>query len=567
MIMDKDLQSIQETRKLVQKAKEAQIEFRAYDQTRVDRIVKAMADAGFEAAERLGRMAHEETGMGKPEDKKKKNEFATRRVCESIRDLRTAGVIREDREKRIIEVGEPMGVVAALIPSTNPTSTVMFKSIISVKGRNAIVASPHPRSVRCTVEAMNVIRDAAEAAGAPQNLMACLSTPTLESTNELMRHKLVSVILATGSAGMVRAAYGSGKPAYGGGPGNVPAYIEKSANVAKAVADIVTGKLFDYGVLCSTEASVVVDAAIKQTAVEEFKRRGCYFVEGDDKEKLARLMFGPRVDINPDIVGKPATYIAQKAGISVPPETQVLIAELQGVGKEHPLSHEKLSPVLSFYTVDNWREGCERCIELLEFGGLGHTMVIHSMDEDIIMKFALEKPAFRILVNTVAALGAVGYTNELLPSLTLGPGTFGGSIISENLSAKHLINVKRLAFETRPINPDTTSTLRVERPIPAESPRTQPKALPKIESPRPEIKPAISHNIPVAIPKPAPQKSWLDEIDERIRLKASNLPLEKAPTARAVEKPSGSSVEKTGSLGSGISEEEVDRIIREFSKR
>ena len=283
-------------------------------------------------------------------------------------------------------------------------------------------------------------------------------SPTIEATNELMKHKLISVILATGSNPMVRQAYSSGKPAYGVGSGNVPAYIEKTANLRKAVADIVSGKTFDLGVLCSTEASVIVDSAVKSVVIEEFKRRNCYFVEGEEKEKLSRLMFDQRGAINPNMVGKPATYIAQKAGIAVPENTQVLVAELTAVGREYPLSREKLSPVLSFYTVDNWREGCERCIELLEFGGIGHTLVIHSMDEDIIMKFALEKPAFRILVNTQSALGAVGYTNELLPSMTLGPGTFGGSIISENVSAKHMINVKRLAFETRPINPDRKST-------------------------------------------------------------------------------------------------------------
>jgi acetaldehyde dehydrogenase (acetylating) len=243
-------------------------------------------------------------------------------------------------------------------------------------------------------------------------------------------------------------------------------------------------------------------------------------------------------------VGKPAPYIAQKAGINVPADTQVLIAELDGVGKEYPLSREKLSPVLSFYTVDNWREGCERCIELLEFGGIGHTLVIHSMDEDIIMKFALEKPAFRILVNTQAALGAVGYTNELLPSMTLGPGTFGGSIISDNVSAKHLINIKRLAFETRPIHP----------------PEGQETLKPQTSNLKPDIKPPVSHNIPPQIPQPIPSKSWLEEIDERIRLKAGNKPMMKKEEHSSSEK-------KSKTLGSGISEEEVEKIIKDFSKR
>jgi acetaldehyde dehydrogenase (acetylating) len=554
MALDKDLQSIQEMRDLVQKAKQAQLEFRVYDQARVDRIVKAMADAGYDAAERLGRMAHEETGFGKPEDKKKKNEFATRRVWESIKDLRSVGVIREDREKKIIEIAEPMGVVCALIPSTNPTSTAMFKSIISVKGRNAVVCSPHPRAAKSTVEAVHVIAQAAESAGAPQGLISCLSMPTIEATNELMKHKLVSLILATGSNPMVKSAYSSGKPAYGVGSGNVPAYIEKTANIRKAVADVCSGKIFDLGVLCSTEASVIVDASVKNAVIEEFKRCKCYFVEGDEKEKLSRLMFDQRGAINPDMVGKPATFIAQKAGINVPAGTQVLIAELNGVGREFPLSREKLSPVLSFYTVDNWREGCERCIELLEFGGIGHTMVIHSMDEDIIMKFALEKPAFRILVNTQGALGAVGYTNELMPSMTLGPGTFGGSIISDNVSAKHMFNVKRLAFETRPINPPEGD------PAP-EQPAPSKRAPEPVQHETAAYKPAVSHNAPTPIPKPVAVKSWIDEIDERIRLKAGNVPAQ--PRKEAAQNPEP----KSGPLGTGISEEDVDRIIKDFSKR
>ncbi len=452
MSLDADLQSVQEVRDTLQKVKEAQLEFRNYSQEQVDRIVQAMAEAGFAAAARLGRLASDETGFGKAEDKQKKNEFATRRVWESIAALKTVGIIDEDPARKVIRIAEPMGIVAALIPSTNPTSTVLFKGIISVKARNGIVASPHPKAVRCTLEAMNVMRDAAEKAGAPRNLMVCLSTSTAEGTNELMRHKLTSVILATGSHAMVRAAYSSGKPAYGVGAGNVPAFVERTANIRKAVADVISAKLFDYGVLCSTESALVCDAPVKRAVVEECMRRGGHFVAGDDKERLSRLMFDARGAINPAIVGKSAAFIAQHAGISIPANTGVLIAEMDGVGRDYPLSREKLSPVLSFYTVDGWREGCHRCIELLEFGGIGHSMVIHSVDRDIIMKFAMEKPAFRIMVNTQGALGAAGYTTGLDPSLTLGPGTLGGSIVSDNVTARHLMNIKRLAFETNPIN-------------------------------------------------------------------------------------------------------------------
>ncbi len=518
MTIDTDLQSIQEVRDLLQKAAAAQQTFRNYSQEQVDRIVSAMAEAGFAEAARLGRRACEETGFGRPEDKQKKNEFATRRVWESIKDLKTVGVIEEDREKKVITIAEPMGVVAALVPSTNPTSTAMFKAIISVKARNACVASPHPRAVQSTQDAINVIRDAAERAGAPQHLIACMSLPTKEGTNELMRHKLTSVILATGSTQMVRSAYSAGKPAYGVGSGNVPAFIERTANVRKAVADIVSGKQFDYGTLCSTESALVCDAPIRNQVMEECKKRGAYFAAGEEKDRLSRLMFDPRGGINPTVVGKSPLVIAQMAGLSVPPGTTVLIAELKGVGKAYPLSREKLSPVLSFYTEDGWRDACHRCIELLSFGGIGHTMVIHSSDQDIIMKFALEKPAFRILVNTQSALGAVGYTNGLEPSMTLGPGTWGGSIISDNISARHLIQRKRLAFETRPINPDGGDNLT---PSKAET-------------------------------EPRQQHSWMDEIDSRIVMKAGNTPVWKKKPART--------------FGAGLTADEVDQKASAFLK-
>ncbi|HTY57731.1 MAG TPA: aldehyde dehydrogenase family protein [Bacteroidota bacterium] len=526
MALDKDLASIQEVRELLQAAKAAQIEFHNFSQEQVDRIAGAMAEAGFADAARLGRLAAEETGFGKPEDKKAKNEFATRRVWESIRDLKTVGVINEDREKKLFTIAEPMGVVAALIPSTNPTSTVMFKAIISVKSRNAIVASPHPRAATCTGEAMNVVRDAAEKAGAPKHLMAAISNPTIEGTNELMRHKLTAVILATGSNPMVKAAYSSGKPAFGVGSGNVPAFIERTADIRKAVADIISGKQFDWGVLCSTESALVCDAPVKLQVMDECRKRGAYFVAGEEKERLARLMFDDRGGINADVVGKSPAYIAGKAGFMVPPSTTVLIAEVQGVGREHPLSREKLSPVLSFYTEDGWRDACHRCIELLQFGGIGHTLVIHSSDRDIIMKFALEKPAFRILVNTQAALGAVGYTNGLEPSMTLGPGTWGGSIISDNVTARHLMNYKRLAFETRPLNPPGAPAAHQEQ---TPAPRTS-----------------------------APQegKSWMDEIDRRITSKGAA-----APGGKPVEEHPG---EAGAKFGAGLSADDVDRLVAKF---
>ena len=434
-----------------------------------------------------------------------------------------------------------MGVVAALIPSTNPTSTVMFKAIISVKGRNGFVASPHPRAVKCTLEAARIVSEAAERAGAPHGLIACMSVPSIEGTNELMKHKHTAVILATGSNPMVRAAYSSGKPALGVGSGNVPAFIERTANIKKAVADVVSGKMFDWGVLCSTESGVIVDSPVKTQVIEEFKKLKSYFVNPDEKEKLSRTMFDQKGAINSDIVGKSPAFIAQKAGFNVSADTSCLVAELPAVGREYPLSREKLSPVLSFFTVDGWREGCERCIEMLEFGGLGHTMVIHSTDNDIIMKFALEKPACRILANTQAALGAVGYTNELLPSMTLGPGTFGKSIISENVSAKHLINIKRLAFETRPINEGGAIDVRRETSK--------------------EYSVASSQKSEMAPPKAT--HSWMEEIEERIRLKAGNQPVRPKPQA---EEKAHKEEHKEGKYGSGMTIEQVEKVMRDFKK-
>jgi acetaldehyde dehydrogenase (acetylating) len=556
--MDKDLQSIQEARDLLVRAKEAQLAFKSFTQEKVDKIVKAMADAGFTAAEKLAKMAVEETGFGKVADKKLKNEFATRRVWESIKDLKTVGVINDDKEKRIIEIGEPMGVVAVLVPSTNPTSTMMFKSIIALKGRNAIVASPHPKSVNCTLEATHILAQAAESTGAPKDLINCMSISTSEGTSELMKHKLTAIILATGSSAMVKAAYSAGKPAYGVGPGNVPSFIERTANVKKAVADIIFGKSFDWGVLCSTESGVILDAPIRKLAIEEFKRRSAYFASPEEKERLARLMFDPRGALNPDVVGKSPVFIAQKAGFDIPHDTTCIIAEIQAVGKEYPLSREKLSPVLSMFTVDGWLEGCHRCIELLEFGGIGHSMVIHSSDSEIILKFGLEKPAFRILVNTTSSLGAIGYTNEMMPSLTLGPGTWGGSIVSENVSAKHLINIKRLTFETRPINSP-------------EKFGGQPAAeVPKILT---HVKASHSFSSPEQ-----PVKSWMDEIDERIRLKAGNVVEKTTIEAKKqkqedIGKPSVGQVdpmksaETKSKYGSGISESDIDRLMKEFEKR
>jgi acetaldehyde dehydrogenase (acetylating) len=406
----------------------------------------------------------------------------------------------------------------------------MFKAIISLKCRNGIVASPHPKSVHCTTEALRVMSEAAENAGAPKGLIQCMSLSTLEGTDALMKDKNVALILATGSTPMVRAAYSAGKPAYGVGPGNVPAFIERTANYQKAVADIVFGTTFDNGVLCSSEQAMIVDRPLFDKVIEEAKRIGCYFVNAEEKKKLENSVAkGAR--LNAEIVGKSAVWIANYAGFSVPPNTTVLVAECASVGKQEPLSIEKLSPMLAFYIVDGWLEGCHRCIELLEFGGVGHTLVIHSNDKEVIMKFALEKPAFRIVVNTPSSVGAVGYTTGLMPSMTLGPGTWGGSIVSENVSAKHLMNVKTLAFETHPVNSGNAVT---------------------------------SFDLPFSYgaKEYKGEGSFTKQIDERLKARAGN-PITN-PLGNVSRKVS--STKKDTALGAGITEEEIQKIIREFKK-
>ncbi|MFQ5866195.1 MAG: aldehyde dehydrogenase family protein, partial [bacterium] len=388
--MDKDLQAIQEVRNLCDKAKEAQLVYKEFTQTEVDKIIAAMAEAGYQASERLAQRAVEETGYGNVPDKVKKNQFCTRDLYESIRDLRTVGIIREDRKNKILEVAEPMGVVAAIIPTTNPTSTTMFKVIISLKARNGVVISPHPRAVGCIMEAAKVVRDAATSAGAPEGLIGAISMSNLQATNELMRHQNIDIILATGGTGLVKAAYSTGKPAYGVGPGNVPVYIDRSADYKKAVSDSVAGKTFDYGTLCSAEQALVVDAPLKSRIIEELKNQGAYFMNPDEIQMLTRVLLTPEFRVNPELVGKAPHVLARAAGFDVPDGVRVLIGELESVGTAEPLSAEKLSPTMALYIVKGWEEGVRRCVEILNFGGRGHTAVIHAKDEAVIRDFGLK---------------------------------------------------------------------------------------------------------------------------------------------------------------------------------
>ncbi len=447
---DRDLASIAQARALARRAKAAAALLAELSQAQIDAIVDAVAAAARPQAEAFATLAVEETGYGVVADKVQKNLFASDTVYEFIRPMKTVGVVARDERRRVIEIAEPFGVVAAIVPSTNPTSTAIYKILIALKARCAIVLSPHPSAVKCITRVAEVLDEAARRAGAPDGSVSWMTVVTIEGTLELMRHRDVAVILATGGMGLVRAAYSAGKPAYGVGPGNAPAYIERTANIGKAVGDIITGKTFDNGVLCSSENSVVVDEAIAEEVKREFQAQGGYFMSPAETDAVARMLVTPQRLPNPALVGKAATVIAARCGLTVPAETRVLMAPLSGVGRDYPLSIEKLCPVLSFYVVRDWREGCERCKQILRYGGMGHTMAIHSQNDQVILEFGLKKPAFRIIANSPATLGSIGLTTGLDPSMTLGCGGYGGNITSDNISPKHLLNIKRLAYETMP---------------------------------------------------------------------------------------------------------------------
>ena len=448
--MDNDLLSIQQARDLAVAARAAQRQFMNATQADVDRICAAMAEAASAAAVRLGRMACEETGYGVPEHKTLKNTLASKVLWEAIKDIPTVGVVAHDPRRKLYDIAWPMGVVAALTPSTNPTSTVIFKILIAVKARNAVVVAPHPSAAKCCGEAARLMAEAGKRAGMPPGLVACMSQITLPGTQELMRHKYVALILATGGSDMVKAAHSVGKPAYGVGPGNVPVYVDRSADLARAARYIVASKAFDHSVICATEQAVVADKPIAARLEELMKAEGAYFVNDGEAQALGKLLFTPGPLINPKTVGKSPQQLAQMSGIRVPATARILVAKLQEVGRGELLAAEKLTTVLGWYEADGWEAGCERCIELINYGGRGHSLVIHAQDDDVIMRFGLEKPVFRILVNTMGTLGATGLTTGVMPSFTLGPGGIGGAITGDNIGVHHMYNVKRLAYETTP---------------------------------------------------------------------------------------------------------------------
>jgi len=448
--VDADLRSVQEARDLVSRAAEAQRQFASATQEQVDAVVTAMARAASQAAESLARQAVDETRMGIYEHKIIKNRFASEVLLEYVLPIRTVGVLREDAIRKVRELAVPMGVVGAIIPTTNPTSTAIYKAIISVKARNAIVMSPHPRATRCTVATGEVLEQAAKGAGAPPGLVNVMTTPTLEGTSALMRHRETAVVLATGGSDMVRAVYTSGKPAYGVGPGNVPSIIERTALIDKAVADVVDGKTFDAGVLCSSENAVIVDTPVEGAVRAAFLRERAHFCTPEEKRALEAYMIpASGKGINPEVVGQPPGDVARRAGFQIAPDRKLLIVELNDVGPTDPLSREKLCPVLGYYVEDGWEACCRRAIALLRYGGVGHSLGLHSRDPQVIDRFFHEKPAFRIIVNSNTAIGAVGYTTGFAPAMTLGPGSWGGSITSDNITPLHLINIKRIGEEVQ----------------------------------------------------------------------------------------------------------------------
>ena len=444
MDFDKDLLARPQARSLAAQAEKAQQQLALMGQGKLDAIVEAVAKAFAREAETLAELAVEETGFGNVPDKMTKNRFASQTVAEAVRSMKTVGILRET--EGLWEVGVPMGVIAAIVPSTNPTSTVCYKAIIALKAGCSIVFSPHPKALRCTLKAAKIVAEAAEAAGAPQGSVSCLGIPSLEGCQELMHAKQVRLILATGGPGMVKAAYSSGKPAIGVGAGNGPAYIHRSADVAKAMGRIMRSKTFDNGTVCASEQSIIAEKSMEQAILAEGRKLGFYFMNEQEAASLGKLLFRPNGTLNPDIVGKSARSLAEKAGFAVPAETKILVAREQEAGPSRPYSMEKLCPVLALYLMDSDEAVLKKCVEVLTFEGSGHTFAMHAEDKEAVRRFAEKIPVSRFLVNTPAALGGIGATTDLFPALTLGCGAVGGSSSSNNISPMDLINIRRIAW-------------------------------------------------------------------------------------------------------------------------
>lgn len=453
MELDQDLAARQEARALCKQALSAHEQLCRFPQEKLDAICVSVAEAFARNAAALAQKAVAETGFGNVADKTVKNRFASETVLAAIRDIKAVGILREDTQKKLWEIGVPVGVIAAIVPSTNPTSTVCYKALIALKSGNCIVFSPHPNAVGCTSEAANIVAQAAESAGAPRGCIGCLSKASMAGCQELMAAPQVRLILATGGPGMVRAAYSSGKPAIGVGAGNGPAYIHHSADVRHALECILRSKTFDNGTVCASEQSIIVEKDMERRVREEAQRLGYYFMSTDEAAKLARLLFRPNGTLDPRIVGKPAGRLAEMAGFSVPNDTKILVAREQEAGPTRPYSMEKLCPVLAFFVMDDENAVLEKAVEVLTHEGSGHTFAMHCADEAVVRRFALQIPVSRMPVNTPAALGGIGATTGLFPALTLGCGAVGGSSTSNNISPMDLINIRRVAWDTEQAAP------------------------------------------------------------------------------------------------------------------
>ena len=447
MELEKDLAARQEARVLCRQAEAAQRILATFPQEKLDTIVEAAAKAFAAAAVELAELAVGETGFGNAEDKITKNTFASETVARAIRNQKCVGVLNEDDREKLWEIGVPIGVIAAIVPSTNPTSTVCYKALIALKSGNAIVFSPHPKAVACTLRAAKIMAAAAEKAGAPAGSVGCLTLASMAGCQELMGAKEVRLILATGGPAMVKSAYSSGKPAIGVGAGNGPAYIHHTADVKQALGCILKSKTFDNGTICASEQSIIVEKRTEDGVCWAAKEMGYYFMSEDEAHALARLLFKPNGTLNPAVVGRPALKLAEMAGFSVPRETKILVAREEEAGPTRPYSVEKLCPVLAFYVMENEDAVLKKVIEVLTHEGAGHTFAMHAEDREVIRKFALQVPVSRFLVNTPAALGGIGASTNLFPALTLGCGAVGGSSSSNNIGPMDLINIRRVAWD------------------------------------------------------------------------------------------------------------------------
>jgi acyl-CoA reductase-like NAD-dependent aldehyde dehydrogenase len=467
MLTDSDLISIQEVRAKVDRAYAAFQLYRKFNQEQVDSIVEAMGEAARVHARRLAEIAVEETGYGKVEDKVIKNLLSADLLPKAIRGMKTIGVLRGLPGQKVIEIGVPVGVVAAILPTTNPTSTAIYKAIIALKAGNAIVLSPHPRAKRCTCETAAVLAEAARKAGAPEGVIECIGAATIEGTNALMKHPRTGVILSTGGSSIVKAAYSSGKPAYGVGPGNVPVLLDAGYDAAACVEGVIAGKTFDYGTICSSEQTLVATEDRRGQVLEALKAQRAHICSPEQGKALEKVLITDRGTIHPDCVGQAPEKIARMAGFGVPAGTSVLAVEISGIGKQHPLSMEKLSPVLSLLFVRDWEAQITSCQAILKFGGLGHTCGIYSNDDARIREYGLRMPAFRVVVNSPTPLGSTGVTTNVQPAMTLGCGAMAGNVTGDNVGPQHLMNIKRVAYAVRTAQdafPDAGAILSAAQP-------------------------------------------------------------------------------------------------------